>query len=72
MTAPVSNPRWVTAERACLCQECYDLVRTGDRMAIYIDRGIQGHNAARFQIRRHYCEPCGRLLEDSLTTTEEG
>lgn len=67
----VSHPvRWVTARYPRTCSECGVRIQVGERMALYADTFLFGYSATPFTTLRHYDEGCGKLLEDSLTTTE--
>jgi hypothetical protein len=61
---------WVEARIAEICDECFDPIRPGDAMALYDDVAHEGYTGSPTHTRRTYCQSCGRLLEDSLTTTE--
>ena len=66
----IAGLTWITARHPRLCDEDGAEILAGDRMAIY------GDEAVHFPLKhshttRHYCEPCGHLLEDSLTTIGE-
>ncbi len=69
MKADVMPVRWEPAHELTPCSECRELILVGQRMATYMDKGVEGYGH-HFEIKRHYCEDCGKLLEDSLTTTE--
>ena len=69
MTIPANPVVWVRAFAHRRCDECKEGILQGDRMVIYYDRTVEAPKPA-YHIKRHYCEPCGKLLEDSLTTTE--
>jgi len=61
--------RWSESQNVYLCDECNGLIQPGDRMARWTEEGL-GSYGFPFHINRRYCEDCGQLLEDSLTTTE--
>lgn len=60
---------WASARIADICDECFDPIRPGQTVAIYDDEYVRP-NQPHGHIKRTYCETCGKLLEDSLTTTE--
>lgn len=62
----VSVVHWHTATVPMGCSECDDSVYPGERYVTYLDRCVNGST-----IKRIYCDGCGKLLEDSLTTTEQ-
>lgn len=57
------------AKLADICDECCDPIWPGNNIVIYVERYIHGAGKEAF-VTRHYCADCGKLLEDSLTTTE--
>lgn len=60
-----------TAKITDICEECSDPIRPGNALVIYVERYISHYPPGQEKfITRHYCEDCGKLLEDSLTTTE--
>jgi hypothetical protein len=69
--SPVADVVWSTAPAICVCSECAEYILPGNRMAIYDEvlapDVLTGEKKI---IERVYCEDCGHLLEDSLTTTE--
>lgn len=62
-----------TARIADVCDECCGPIWPGDPMVIYVERYLEGPTLKPQEryVTRHYCGGCGKLLEDSLTTTEE-
>jgi RNase P subunit RPR2 len=58
------------AKIADVCDECSDPIWPGDAMVIYVERSFTGYTGREMFISRHYCDRCGKLLDDSLTTTE--
>jgi hypothetical protein len=72
MTAAAATPaigiRWKQAQRPHHCAECACEIFVGDTIAIYDEACGVGLSFPPFH--RIYCELCGHLLEDSLTTTE--
>jgi len=60
------------AKIADVCDECCDPIWPGDAMVVYVERyiGTASYTPQEKFIARHYCDACGKLLEDSLTTTE--
>jgi hypothetical protein len=64
---------WITTDHPRVCNECRQSIYAGDRIAVYDDESISAASLTvlkRVHIKRIYCEECGHLLEDSLTTTE--
>lgn len=57
---------WHTATVVLGCSECGEVAYPGERYVTYLDRCVNGPTT-----KRTYCDGCGKLLEDSLTTTEE-
>ena len=69
--AATANPvRWITAHRSHRCHECRDAILAGDRMGVWDDVTVGFWGLWHNHTIRRYCEDCGHLLEDSLTTTE--
>jgi len=67
--AKIAGLTWDLARHSRLCDEDGAEILAGDRMAIYDDESV--HFPLKHEhTRRHCCEDCGKLLEDSLTTTE--
>ncbi len=65
-----ANPvLWTRSLHSRLCDECREGILPGDPMAIYDDDAIVDYGN-HLRTTRHYCEDCGHLLEDSLTTLE--
>lgn len=60
---------WSVCQRTIKCEECTQLVMVGEPTATYEDRGLEGWGKL-WRRKVRYCEHCGKLLEDSLTTTE--
>ena len=60
---------WGKAINVGRCAECSVRFAVGDRVAGYTEQGLTQEGRT-LRLRRRYCEPCGHLLEDSLTTTE--
>lgn len=60
---------WIMARIHHLCEECEEQIQPGDPMAVYDDISVNSWGK-HLHTKRHYCEECGHLLEDSLTTTE--
>lgn len=52
------------------CAECSVRFAVDAPIAHYTETGLHGMPPRNMRLRRRYCEPCGRLLEDSLTTTD--
>jgi hypothetical protein len=67
----MNDVTWTTRRHACPCSECGNIIAAGNPVALFdeIDRRC-GLFSPQVHIARIYCEPCGKLLEDSLTTTE--
>jgi hypothetical protein len=61
---------WRQSPYSHYCVECGGAIMRGDREAVYNDVFVTGTFPLRHHIKRIYCEECGHLLEDSLTTTE--
>jgi hypothetical protein len=66
--------RWSMLHGTHKCDDCHTVVLPGERMATYDDVTVSSRS---WKIPPdhdhkilHFCEPCGKLLEDSLTTTE--
>jgi hypothetical protein len=70
MTDEANPVRWIRAARFHHCSECADLIFPGSLMAVWIEITFEGYVGTRIHTKRHYCESDGKLLEDSLTTTE--
>jgi RNase P subunit RPR2 len=61
----------IIARIAEICDECTAAIWPGDSMVVYDDiASHDGRDGSPLHIKRHYCDACGKLLEDSLTTTE--
>jgi len=60
------------ARVAEICDDCSGPIWPGDMMVKYDEHYRDGAtpDSPMRSIIRHYCAPCGLLLEDSLTTTE--
>ena len=71
MSRPVNGVRWSMLHGTYKCAECAEIILPGERMATWDDVTVGKAGPPRHDCtRRHYCEGCGELLEDSLTTTE--
>lgn len=57
------------AKIADLCDECAAPIWPGNAIVVYVERYVTRRGQEAF-VTRHYCGDCGKLLEDSLTTTE--
>jgi hypothetical protein len=66
-TEPV---RWVIAGHPHACCECGAPISRGEKFAHWVEILAGDSYGKHARVPRDYCEPCGRLLEDSLTTTE--
>jgi hypothetical protein len=66
--AKLAGLRWLLSVTPRSCEECAEPILYGERMAIYDDVALESWGK-RTHTMRHYCESCGHLLEDSLTTT---
>jgi hypothetical protein len=66
----IANPvRWSVCLLRRPCSECGETIPAGEPMARWTE--IDGaFPYPPIRVPRHYCKPCGELLEDSLTTTE--
>jgi hypothetical protein len=62
--------RWTKAKIADICDEGSEPIWPGDDIVIYVERIFTGYSGHESFTTRHYCERCGKLLEDSLVTTE--
>ena len=60
---------WMMASHSHKCHECGEEILRGIRFAHYTDI-LAPYNGCSERIPYDYCEECGHLLEDSLTTTE--
>jgi hypothetical protein len=65
----VNGVIWGKAPNVGRCAECTERFAVGDRIARFTETGLTGYTGRRMHLRRNYCEPYGRLLEDSLSTT---
>jgi len=61
--------RWEPAHELTSCSECRDFIFVGQPMATWDDVSPAWLRPA-VHTKRRYCEDCGKLLEDSLSTTE--
>ncbi len=74
MSTAVTSVKWAPAPGYRECDECNRVILPGEPLATWIEvfAGKRSFGAfiQRDRIKREYCEDCGKLLEDSLTTTE--
>lgn len=62
--------RWIVAVLPHVCTECGAQIPVGAKFARYAEILAANSFGRHARILRDHCEECGRLLEDSLTTTE--
>jgi hypothetical protein len=62
--------RWVIAGHPHACCEIGAPISRGEKFAHWIEILAPDEFKRRAHVPHDYCEPCGHLLEDSLTTTE--
>jgi hypothetical protein len=65
----IAQLRWAVAKTAEICEECSALIWPGDRVALYTNISTVAYGRQR-RARAPFCQDCGALLEDSMTTTE--
>jgi hypothetical protein len=70
MTDRIEPVRWLIASHPHTCCECGVEIWTGTRFAHYVEILAAESTGLRPRYPHDYCAECGRLLEDSLTTTE--
>jgi len=65
----LAGVHWIALHPEHICDECGAEIRWDELMAAWFEVASAWPYPSR-RIKRHYCEECGHLLEDSLTTTE--
>lgn len=70
MEEKVETVRWMIATHPHVCCECQAEIWAGMKFAHYVEVLAVLATGKRPRFPHDYCEECGHLLEDSLTTTE--
>ena len=70
MTEKLERVHWMMASRPHTCCECGEDILPGMRFAHWIEVLAKDCYGKQLRVPHDYCAECGRLLEDSLTTTE--